>query len=207
MTSASTQTRNAAEALLASVKGIARAQVQADARGRVIRVHIVPDGVDDRTAARNAQSALHAVLGQSLDVNAIAIGLPADVALPVVPATPEAAFAERDPDIVDMRAGARRGELQEAARVAFDTLRAAQSSFHGFHFDGAELVRIGATQYVAVAVRRSANDARYCGAAPVVDSVATASARALMNAVGVAAMATTRIELHHGDTEYTSLKA
>jgi hypothetical protein len=89
----------------------------------------------------------------------------------------------------------RNGELNVAARVAFDTLRMAQSSFNGFQFDGAELVRITGQQYVVVAVRHAASDAKYCGAAAVVESVSTASARALMNAVGTAAMGSSALAL------------
>ena len=200
-------TKAAAEALLISIKGIARAHVDVDKAGRVARVYLVPDGIDDRAAMRNAQSALMAVLGQSVDVNAMSIGLPM-VQAPVVavPAEP-LHIAAHDPDVVELKTGAHRNELHEAARVAFDTLRAAQSSFHGFGFDGAELVRIGVHQYVVVAVRRASTDARYCGAAPVIDSVATESARALMNAVGVAAMGATHLELGDASIVYEQLKA
>ena len=197
---ASQQTKTVAEALLASLKGIARARVDVDATGRIVGVCVAPDGIDDRAAMRNAQSALMAVLGISVDVNTIAIA--AADARPVAPVAPRE--EERaDPDVVALRPAARHNELNEAAQVAFDTLRAAQANFHGFQFDGAELVRINAHQYVLVAVRRASTDARYCGAAPVIDSVGTASARALMNAVGVAAMGSTPPEIRAHE-EYES---
>ncbi|HUP88661.1 MAG TPA: hypothetical protein VM100_04910 [Longimicrobiales bacterium] len=183
--------KHAAESLLTSLRGIARACVDVDAHGRVQRVAITPaDGTDDRSAQRNAQSALMAVLGQNVDINGIVIqGEGEGVGEVVVRAAPIA------DGVLELHAG-RRGELNEAARVAFETLRTAQANFHGFQFDGAELVKIAAHQYVVVAVSRATTDARYCGSAPVIDSVSTASARALMNAVGLAAMGAAAVELH-----------
>lgn len=163
--------------LLESLKGIASARVQVDARERITHVYVQPIGIDERQAARNAQSAIYAVLGQSLDINCFS-------------ASEEAAFSVRasEPNVVEFAGAAHRSELHEAARVAFDTLRAAQSGFHGYQFDGAELVKINGTQYVVVALKRSGGSERYSGAAPVVNGVGSASARALMNAVSVAAM-------------------
>jgi len=114
--------------------------------------------------------------------------------------------ATAETGVVELFAHARKSELHEAARVAFDTLRAAQSSFHGYQFEGAELVRLSGHQYVVVALKRG-NDARYCGAAPVTDSVGGASARALMNAVGIAAMGATPFELHTSGEAYEALRA
>lgn len=195
--------------LLQSLKGIQSARVETDARGRITRVELVPVGVDDRAAMRNAQSALMAVLGQNIDVNTMAIAQQVSVAsqhaTTVIAEAASVAFAEPDPMVVEIGAVVRRSELHEAARVAFDTLRAAQSSFHGYQFEGAELVRMSGYQYVVVALKRG-EGARYCGAASVTESVAAASARALMNAVGVAAMGATRLELLSED-EYEALKA
>lgn len=178
--------RETARRLLESVKGIERARVEVDARGQITQVELLPKGIDDRQAMRNAQSALMAVLGQNIDINAIAI----TSAIVNVPQ----ATAPLPANVVEMKP-----QVREAARAAFDTLRAAQSSFHGFQFDGAELVKISGTQYVVVAVKRDAS--RYCGAAPVTESVSEASARALMNAVGVAAMGATQMDIngHNGD--------
>lgn len=179
--------------LLKSLKGIANARVQVDARGRIERVYLEPVGIDDRQAMRNAQSALMAVLGQNIDVNTMVIGDVVPVMAPVTgPVT-------ADENVVDLFGGSRKSDLHEAARVAFDTLRAAQSSFHGYQFDGAELVRISGQQYVVVSLKRGVGDTRFGGAAPVTDTVAHASARALMNAVGVAAMGATHMELLHTD--------
>lgn len=182
------EVREAANKLLESLKGIERARVEVDARGRITHVELIPAGVDDRAAMRNAQSALMAVFGQSVDVNAMSIASAVPAPKPQVQPQP----VVKDSNVIEIRP---RAELNDAARVAFDTLRAAQSSFHGFQFDGAELVRIGGQQYVVVAVRKASNDAKYCGAAPVIDTVNAASARALMNAVGVAAMGASHIEI------------
>src|SRR5512146_218051 len=136
------QTKTAAEALLKSVKGIGRAHVDVNAAGWITRVYVVPDGVDDRGALRNAQSALMAVLGQNVDVNAMVVGDPLpDVTIALAPPGTETQPLS-DPAVVELKSAVRKSELNEAARVAFDTLRAAQSNFHGFQFDGAELVRI-----------------------------------------------------------------
>jgi hypothetical protein len=206
-----------AESLLTSLKGILDARVDVDAYGRVVRVEVVPQGIDDRAAARNAQSALMAVLGQNVDVNRIVAvgavsaraGAGASEGASVVGA---GVVVERE---VEVPAGVlelkippvRQGELNVAARVAFDTLRAAQSSFHGFQFDGAELVRINGYQYVVVAVKSLANESKYCGASPVLESVSTASARALMNAVGTAAMGGSAMDIGFGAPEYGVLEA
>lgn len=196
--------KKAAESLLTSLKGIARACVDVDAHGRVQRVAITPaDGMDDRSAQRNAQSALMAVLGQNVDINGIVIQ-GADDGVRASDTVVKAVAPALD-GVLELH-GARRGELNEAARVAFETLRTAQSNFNGFQFDGAELVKIAAHQYVVVAVRRATTEACYCGAAPVIDSVSTASARALMNAVGVAAMGAAAVELH-ALPMYDALKA
>jgi hypothetical protein len=163
--------------LLESLKGIASARVQVDAHERITHVYVQPAGIDERQAARNAQSALYAVLGQNLDINCFS----ASDASAHVTTAPQ-------PGVVEFSTAVHRSELHDAARVAFDTLRAAQSGFHGYQFDGAELVRIAGTQYVVVALKRAGANERYSGAAPVVSSVGSASARALMNAVSVAAM-------------------
>ena len=206
-----------AETLLKSLKGVQDACVHADADGRIARVVIQCPGVDERSAARNVQSALFAVLGVSLvpgmlqfsatspkspdastaqqqqhDKNTVAQKVVAMMQQsPITDASP----VTDDANVLDINSASKRADLNVAARVAFDTLRAAQSSFHGFVFDGAELVKISGSQYVVVAVRRSTTEARYCGAAPVIDSVSTASARALMNAVGIAAMGTPALEI------------
>lgn len=182
-----------AAALLVSLKGIDHAHVECDAQCRIARVEIVPAGIDDRAALRNAQSALMAVLGQSIDMNAMAIVSAAKPRaaqeLPRVDTVPAAGVLELKMPPV------KHGELNTAAKVAFETLRAAQASFHGFQFDGAELVRISDAQYVVVALKRRVGEARFCGAAPVLESVSTASARALMNAVGAAAMGSDAADL------------
>ncbi|HUP89759.1 MAG TPA: hypothetical protein VM100_10420 [Longimicrobiales bacterium] len=182
--------RDGARQLLESLKGIERARVEVNARGRIMRVEISPRGIDDKSAVRNAQSALMAVLGQNIDQSAISIAAQVQEA----PA-PKVVID----NVVELRPGmgARKPDLHDAAKVAFDTLRAAQSSFHGFQFDGAELVKISGLQYVVVAVRKGSSG--FCGAAPVVEGVAAASAKALMNAVGVAAMGATHIEISNGD--------
>lgn len=207
-----------AASLLASLKGIQGALVEADANGRLTRIEIVPHGIDDRAALRNAQSALMAVLGITVDVASIAIVsdirqraeqiAAANAVREVVPA-PQPVAAGEDEGVLSLRIPAvKNGELNVAASVAFDTLRAAQRSFQGFVFDGAELVRIAGHQYVVVAVRRAVTEARYCGAAPVIDSVSTASARALMNAVGTAAMGPAALELELKiDGGYEALEA
>jgi hypothetical protein len=59
--------------LLTSLKGVAQARVAFDDAGQVARIAIVPHATDDRSAMRNVQSALMAVMGVSLDINAIAI--------------------------------------------------------------------------------------------------------------------------------------
>jgi hypothetical protein len=191
--------------LLTSLKGVAEARVAFDDAGQVARIAIVPHATDDRSAMRNVQSALMAVMGLSLDINAIAIvdgvdGLDgfdaAAAATHPAPAPEPQPAAQGDEGVLELRIPpVRNGELNVAARVAFDTLRMAQSSFNGFQFDGAELVRITGQQYVVVAVRHAASDAKYCGAAAVVESVSTASARALMNAVGTAAMGSSALAL------------
>ena len=194
-----------AEALLKSLKGVHDARVQIDAHGRLARICIMCPEADERQAARNVQSALFAVLGVTVEPGMLHFGveaapapLPAQATANVVkfvttPDAPPAVADETGAQVLEI-GSARRADLNVAARVAFETLRAAQSSFHGFMFDGAELVRISGGQYIVVAVRRSTSEARYCGAAPVVDSVSTASARALMNAVGLAAMGTSAVE-------------
>lgn len=194
-----------AAALLVSLKGIDHAHVECDAHGRIARVEIVPAGIDDRAAMRNAQSALMAVLGQAIDVNAIAI---ATAARPR--AEEKQAEAVAAPGVLELKIPpVKHGELNVAAKVAFETLRAAQASFHGFQFDGAELVRISNAQYVVVALKRGSGDGRFCGAAPVQESVSTASARALMNAVGAAAMSSDAadLELDLGGESVRALKA
>lgn len=200
-----------AESLLTSLKGILDARVEVDAHGKVVRVEVVPQGIDDRAASRNAQSALMAVLGQNVDVNRIVAvssvsvdaGARADVAGVGVVREVEVPAVVLELKIPPVR----NGELNVAARVAFETLRAAQSSFHGFQFDGAELVRINGHQYVMVAVKSVASETRYCGASPVLESVSTASARALMNAVGTAAMGGSAMDIGFGAPEYGVLEA
>ena len=178
-----------AESLIRSLRGVRDARVQTDAAGRITRIDLVAGDGDERSAVRNVQSALFAVLGVQVDPAAMHFNRqeqPAIVLAPqrVTPAEPENPGAQ----VLEISGPARKADLNMAARAAFDMLRAAQSSFHGFAFDGAELVTINTSQYIVVAVRRAATEARYCGAAPIIDSVSTASARALMNAVGVAAM-------------------
>jgi len=200
-----------AEQLLQSLKGIQAAHVDVDTRGRITRVELSPAGVDDRAAMRNAQSALMAVLGQNIDVNVMAIANARASATasasansgPLVEPVPARAV---ESNVVELFSAARPSELHEAARVAFETLRAAQSSFHGYQLEGAELVRMSGHQYVVVALKRG-SDLRCCGAAPVTDSVGSASARALMNAVGVAALGTTPFELHTAGEAYESKQA
>ena len=222
-----------AETLLKSLKGVQDARVHADADGRIARVVIQCPGTDERSAARNVQSALFAVLGVSITPGMLQIsahtprevaevaGKVAEtqraqsataqqqqkqiVAQKVVAMMQQSVITDASPvtddaNVLDINSASKRADLNVAARVAFDTLRAAQSSFHGFVFDGAELVKISGSQYVVVAVRRSTTEARYCGAAPVIDSVSTASARALMNAVGIAAMGSPAAEFATGHT-------
>ena len=179
-----------AETLLRSLKGVQDARVQVDATGRLARIVVMCPQADERTTSRNVQTALFAVLGVAVDPGVLVFN--AVTKAEVKPAAQMVPPAALDPQVVDIGVAARRSDLNDAARVAFDTLRAAQSSFHGFVFEGAELVRINGAQYVVVAVHRQSADARYCGAAPVIDSVGSASARALMNAVGVAAMGSAR---------------
>ena len=191
-----------AVSLLKSLKGVLDARVDVDAQCRIVRVEVVTKGMDERQAARNAQSALMVVLGAYVDVNRVLVveALTAPVRENVFAAPPAPA------DVLELKP-ARKTELNEAARVAFETLRAAQSSFHGFQFDGAELVRIKEVQYVVVAVKRAQSDVRHCGAAPVGDSVSSASARALMNAVGAAAMNSVQLELNGDSSQYDLLQA
>ncbi|HEY0808579.1 MAG TPA: hypothetical protein VGD49_00400 [Longimicrobiales bacterium] len=181
-----------AESLLRSLKGVQDARVHIGADGRIARIVVICPKADERTAARNVHSALFAVLGMTLEPGVLFMNPTSPVqpaAAPRVVSAPVVSHPSvTDAQVVDIGVAARRTDLNEAARVAFDTLRAAQSSFHGFVFDGAELVRINGAQFVVVSVHRKSTDARYCGAAPVIDSVSTASARALMNAVGLAAM-------------------
>ena len=201
-----------AESLLRSLKGIQSARVHINAAGEISHIDIKCPGIDDRSATRNVQSALFAALGLTLQPGmlrfistAVEEAMAARHREVAVAAAPLALVSEARPaveaatnddgSILEIGGAAKRADLNVAARVAFDTLRAAQSSFHGFLFDGAELVRISGSQYVVVAVRRSTTEARYCGAAPVIDSVSTASARALMNAVGIAAMGTPAFEI------------
>lgn len=193
-----------AAALLKSLKGVADARVDVSAAGSIVRVHLVPAGIDDRQVMRNAQSALMAVLGQNVDVNAmvVSVSLP-----PAADADATPAAAGESAQVFELKPPARRNDLNEAAKVAFETLRAAQADFHGFQFDGAELVRIGGYQYVVVAVKRAASEARFCGAAPVLESVPVASARALMNAVGVAALHGGLREVHRDGERYGTLNA
>jgi hypothetical protein len=201
-----------AVSLLKALKGIADARVEADAAGRILRLYIVPAGIDERQAARNAQSAVMVVLGQVVDVNHIAVvDKLAPVAVEVAVAV-AASVVERGEgagagaQVLELRPP-RRSELNEAALVAFETLRAAQSSFHGFQFDGAELVRISGNQFVVVAVKRASSEVRHCGAAPVTESVGSASARALMNAVGAAAMNSVQLELNDNGEQIELLNA
>jgi hypothetical protein len=166
------------------------AQVQADATGRITRIDVVTGDGDDRSAVRNVQSAMFAALGVQVDPAVMHFSRDGEPVVIMAPARskqtaePESKVAQ----VLEISGMARKADLNVAARAAFDTLRAAQSSFHGFAFDGAEVVTINEQQYIVVAVRRAATEARYCGAAPIIDSVSTASARALMNAVGIAAM-------------------
>ena len=190
------------ESLIKSLKGVRDARVLADGDGRILRIDIVGADNDERAVTRNVLSALFAVHGITVGAGVlhfrrtieqkdeVTITRVTPAPLPVADAVPAPVV-----QVLEISGAARKADLNVAARAAFDTLRAAQSSFHGFVFDGAELVSIAGTQYVAVAVNRSTTAARYCGAAPVIDSVSTASARALMNAVGVAAMATPAFEI------------
>jgi hypothetical protein len=192
-----------AVSLLKSLKGVLDARIEVDAQRRIVRVEVVSQGMDERQAARNAQSALMVVLGEYVDVNRVLV---VEALTPVrenvfAPAAPVPA----KPEVLELKP--RKAELNEAARVAFETLRAAQSSFHGFQFDGAELVKINTVQYVVVAVRRAQSEVRHCGAAPVEESVSAASARALMNAVGAAAMNSVQLELNSDSGQYDLLQA
>jgi hypothetical protein len=179
-----------AESLIKSLKGVRDARVQLDANGRVARIDVVTTDGDERSAVRNVQSAMFAALGVQVDAAVVHFG--GEEPRPVLSLAPARAKAEMlemlGAQVLEISGAARKADLNVAARAAFDTLRAAQGSFHGFLFDGAELVTINTAQYIVVAVRRSTTEARYCGAAPIIDSLSTASARALMNAVGVAAM-------------------
>lgn len=192
--------------LLTSVKGIEKARVQTDKHGVIVRLEIVPCSVNDRAAARNAQSALMAVLGVSVDVNSIVVvdTLSCGSAQEAGRSVDE---EEAPQDVIELKAAVRPSDLNLAAKTAFETLRAAQSIFHGFQFDGAELVKIAGHSYVVVAIKRAASEGRYCGASPVMESVSTASARALMNAVGVAAMAGNAKELVHFAADQIVLEA
>lgn len=176
-----------AESLIRSLRGVKDARVQADIAGRIVRIDLVAGDGDERSAVRNVQSALFAALGVQVDAANVHFGRDSKP-MRVMPPPREQQPASPGAQVLEISGPARRVDLNVAARAAFDMLRAAQSSFHGFAFDGAELVTINTSQYIVVAVRRAATEARYCGAAPVTDSVSTASARALMNAVGVAAM-------------------
>jgi hypothetical protein len=183
---------NQAESLLRSLKGVRHARVQADAAGRITRIDVVTSDGDERSAARNVQSAMFAALGVQVDVALLHFGAEEKSVMSIAPQPqprprPEA-NGNASAQVLEISSAARKADLNVAAQAAFDTLRAAQSSFHGFVFDGAELVTISGAQYIVVAVRRATTEARYCGAAPIIDSASTASARALMNAVGVAAM-------------------
>jgi hypothetical protein len=185
------------ESIVKSLKGVQQARVITQA-GQVARIVVRCAPAEQKDVLRNIQSALMAVLGVRVEAGVIVFDEVEPVAgngnghghgHEIVPAPVRAEKEARSGvPVLELASVARRADLNEAARAAFDTLRTAQSIFHGFVFDGAELVTIAEGQYIVVAVRRSATDARYCGAAPVVTSVATASARALMNAVGVAAM-------------------
>jgi hypothetical protein len=209
-----------AVSLLTSLKGILDARVEVDARGRIFRMEVVPQGIDDRAAARNAQSAVMAVIGQNVDVNAIVVVGEIDDDSAGAGVVGAGAGASVSGEGASAGAGVsaagvlelkippvKNGELNVAARVAFDTLRMAQSSFHGFQFDGAELVRITGQQYVVVAVKSLAGGTKYCGAAAVTDSVSTASARALMNAVGTAAMGSSAMDIGFEAPGYGVLEA
>ena len=190
-----------AELLIKSLKGVRDARVLADAQGNLLRVDIVSSDGDERAVTRNVQSALFAALGITLHAGVLYFRktlVKDEPAAPVVTPPPTRAADVQEnlgAQVLEISGAARRADLNVSAQAAFDTLCAAQSSFHSFRFDGAELVTIGGTQYVVVAVHRTSTDARYCGAAPVIESVSTASARALMNAVGVAAMASPAFEL------------
>lgn len=209
------------EVLLRSLKGVLDARVVADAEDRITRIIVRAARAEEKDVQRNVQSALMAVLGIRLEPGVLLFDgdaqqpvrlmspaqthVPAQApvstaiktaAIPTVTQSPQdAAEQQRSAQVLDIAATGRRADLNEAARAAFDTLRNAQSVFHGFVFDGAELVSINTGLYVVVAIRRAATDARYCGAAPVVGAMATAAARALMNAVGIAAMGTPALEL------------
>jgi hypothetical protein len=191
--------------LLKSLKGVADARVEVGADGDILRIHLVPAGIDERQAVRNAQSAIMAVLGHNVAPHSIIVA--ASLAGEASDASRPVAVNEPGAQVFELKPLARRNELNEAAKVAFETLRAAQSDFHGFQFDGAELVRIGGHQYVVVAVKRAGSEARYCGAAPVLDSVSTASARALMNAVGVATIHATPHEMNTEGERYETRHA
>ena len=194
-----------AESLIKSLKGVRDARVHADADGSITRVDLVCVPGEERAAGRNVHSAMIAVFGITLPIGSLnfptSLKQDAPIAQLVTYAPPQMAkmapaeVETKHPQVFEITGAARKADLNVAARTAFDTLRAAQSSFHGFVFDGAELLTISGAQYIVVAVKRSTTEARYCGAAPVIDSMATASARALMNAVGVAAMATPVFEL------------
>ena len=178
-----------AESLIKSLRGVRDARVQADATGRITRIEVVTGEGDDRSAVRNVQSAMFAVLGVQVDPAVMHFARGGEPVVIMAPARSKQTEPEnRSAQVLEISGAARKADLNVAARAAFDTLRAAQSSFHGFAFDGAEVVTINEQQYIVVAVRRAATEARYCGAAPIIDSVSTASARALMNAVGIAAM-------------------
>jgi hypothetical protein len=194
-----------ATTLIKSLKGVRDARVHADAGGAITRIDLVCVPGEERAAGRNVHSAMMAVFGIILPPGTLnfptSLKQDAPVAQlvtyapPQVEKLPPREMEEKHPQVLEITGPARRADLNVAARTAFDTLRAAQASFHGFIFDGAELVMISEAQYIVVAVKRTTTDARYCGAAPVIDSMSTASARALMNAVGVAAMATPVFEL------------
>ena len=199
------------ESLIKSLKGVRDARVLTDGDGRILRIDIVSTEKDERAVTRNVLSALFAVHGMTVGAGALhfrpALEQQDDVRPARVTTVPLPPAVERPTaQVLEISGPARKADLNVAARAAFDTLRAAQSSFHGFVFDGAELVTIAATQYVVVAVKRATTAARYCGAAPVIDSVSTASARALMNAVGVAAMATPAFEAAADDDSQRAQK-
>lgn len=198
-----------AESLLKSLKGVRDARVYAGVGGRITRVEVECDASEQREVQRNVKSALMAMLGVRLEPGMLFFDVAQKPPVRLVEIEPEPAPAvpgperedeapapvqERGAQVLEIAATGRRADLNEAARAAFDTLRNAQSIFHGFVFDGAELVTINGNQYIVVAVRRAATDARYCGAAPVVTAIGTASARALMNAVGMAAMGSPSLE-------------
>jgi hypothetical protein len=181
-----------AESLIKSLRGVRGARVQADATGRITRIDVVTGQAGDseeRSTVRNVQSAVFAVLGVQVDPAVMHFSRDGEPVVVAAPARSKQLEPEsRVAQVLEISGMARKADLNVAARAAFDTLRAAQSSFNGFAFDGAEVVTINEQQYIVVAVRRAATEARYCGAAPIIDSVSTASARALMNAVGIAAM-------------------